>query len=547
VLAGKTLSRTRFNPANVWPLSNIQPVAHSGADEAWMKICLVTTFPPSRGGLSEYGFHIARELQRNPMLSLTVLADELPEPQPELEDFSVVRCWSFDRAGNPAKLLSTIRRLNPDVVWFNLLFTTFGHNPLIAFSGLTTPLLTRLTGYYTHVTLHHLMDGVDLQDAQIRFPRAYRAGGAIATKLLLLSNSVSVLLPLYRRILLDKYRGRNVHVRRHGVLAQRPEYPDFALRNGPGFRILAFGKWGTYKRLESLIAAFRLAAAEMPGARLVVAGTDHPRTPGYVDSVARKYQDDSRIEFVGYVQEKDVPDLFRRASVAVMPYSSSTGSSGVAHLACAYGVPIVCADIADFRQMQEEEGLGIEFYQPGSQNSLAACLLSLWRSPEKQRALGEQNFCVSLRMGIPRIVHDYVRHFDREQRSKALKPMTRGRRLPAWLPTSFLLRRSARWNWRTLAYDAARVRSALESTGGAVSADQDGGGDGHLEVSGGPVNGNVVGSRAGGGSGLSWIPPAGTESQNQARYGNQDEYLEYAAALESADPDQTHHAEGQQE
>ena len=43
-----------------------------------MKICLVTTFPPSTGGLSEYGFHIARELQRNPFLDLTVLADELP-------------------------------------------------------------------------------------------------------------------------------------------------------------------------------------------------------------------------------------------------------------------------------------------------------------------------------------------------------------------------------------------------------------------------------------------------------------------------------------
>ena len=47
-----------------------------------MKICLVTTFPPSRGGLSEYGFHIASELQRNPFLSLTVLADSLDGKDP---------------------------------------------------------------------------------------------------------------------------------------------------------------------------------------------------------------------------------------------------------------------------------------------------------------------------------------------------------------------------------------------------------------------------------------------------------------------------------
>jgi hypothetical protein len=38
-----------------------------------MKICLVTAFPPSRHALNEYGFHIARELQETPGLSLTVL------------------------------------------------------------------------------------------------------------------------------------------------------------------------------------------------------------------------------------------------------------------------------------------------------------------------------------------------------------------------------------------------------------------------------------------------------------------------------------------
>ena len=33
-----------------------------------------------------------------------------------------------------------IRELKPDVVWFNLLFSTFGSNPLAAFAGLTIPL-----------------------------------------------------------------------------------------------------------------------------------------------------------------------------------------------------------------------------------------------------------------------------------------------------------------------------------------------------------------------------------------------------------------------
>src|SRR5260370_12501841 len=119
-----------------------------------MKICLVTAFHPSQGGLNEYGLHIARELQRNPFLNLTILADELPSPQPELPEFSVQRCWSFDDPAPPVRLLAAVRRSKPDVLRLHLLFSTFGRNPLVAFSGLITPVLARLRGSFTHLTIH---------------------------------------------------------------------------------------------------------------------------------------------------------------------------------------------------------------------------------------------------------------------------------------------------------------------------------------------------------------------------------------------------------
>ncbi len=134
-----------------------------------MKICLVTTFPPSQGGLSEYGLHIARELQRNPFIRLTVLSDTISPDQPELEGYSVERCWSFDDPKSSAHILSAIRRIKPDVVWFNLLFSTFGRNPLIAFAGLLTPLLSRLSGCYTHVTFTISWTPSNLQDAGVRY------------------------------------------------------------------------------------------------------------------------------------------------------------------------------------------------------------------------------------------------------------------------------------------------------------------------------------------------------------------------------------------
>jgi glycosyltransferase involved in cell wall biosynthesis len=334
-----------------------------------------------------------------------------------------------------------MRRLKPDVVWFNLLFSTFGRNPINAFLGLLTPLLARLTGRYTHVTLHHLMDTVDLKDAGVRHARTYRFAGAFATRLLLLSNSVSVLMPGYRKILQEKYGRENVHVRSHGVLTRRPEYPDFSRRGNPDHRILAFGKWGTYKRLELMIESFETVAETLPNAKLVIAGGDHPQASGYVESIKKKCAENPRIEFTGYVHEDELPDLFQSSSVAVMPYSSSTGCSGVAHLACAYGIPIVCADLPDFRQMGDVEELAIEFYRPGNAEGLAGCLVDLLTDAEKQRTMAIQNFSTALRMTMPTIVQKYLRHFELDQRTEALRRVTRFRRLPSWAPSKGLLLR----------------------------------------------------------------------------------------------------------
>jgi len=407
-----------------------------------MKICLVTTFPPSHAGLAEYGFHIARELQRNPLLSLTILADELTAPAPEMEEFSVVRCWSFNRANNPARLLRKLHELKPDVIWFNMGFSTFGDRPFPTLTGICIPALSRLSGHYTHVTLHQVIDYVDLRAAGIRFPSLYRAAGYMATRMVLMSNSISVLLPAYRRTLRERYRRDNIHIRVHGIFSGRPEPPDLSLRGSPLHRVLAFGKWGTYKRLEQMLEAFPLIAARVPNVQLVVAGGDHPKTPGYVESVARQHRSDPRIVFTGYVQEDAIPELFKTASVAVMPYSSAAGSSGVAHLACSYGVPILSADITDFREMADEEQIAIKFFDTGNTQSLVDQLVDLLQSPEQQREMAEQNFSAAMRMTMPQVVRQYLRAFDIHQRTKALEPMRRFRRIPSWVPSRSALARA---------------------------------------------------------------------------------------------------------
>jgi glycosyltransferase involved in cell wall biosynthesis len=361
--------------------------------------------------------------------------------------------------------------VRPDVVWFNFAFASFGGKPLPAFLGAATPAIMRLTGHYTHATIHQLMETVDLKDAGVRYPFLYNAAGFIATQLLLFSNSVSVLLPAYRSILRHKYRRGAVYVRNHGVLSGRPEYPDFAQRGNPDHRILAFGKWGTYKRLEPMIEAFEIVSRQDSRAKLVVGGMDHPKTPGYLEAIAKQYWRHPRIEFTGYIPEDRIPALFQSTSVAAMPYTSSAGSSGVAHLACAYGVPIIASDIADFRQLAEEEGLAINFFEPGNVQSLAETLLELLNNSERQMEMGIQNFSAALRMSMPEIIRQYLRTFQLQRQLSALTSVSRLRRLPRWMRphlTRAVSRRLSVSN--TAQFPAARLGNGQHNGNGGVPA-----------------------------------------------------------------------------
>jgi glycosyltransferase involved in cell wall biosynthesis len=280
--------------------------------------------------------------------------------------------------------------------------------------------MARLNGVYSHVTLHQLFETVDLDDAAVSSPRLYRIGGWLTTHLLLSANSISVLLPAYRRTLDEKYKRGKVSIRSHGIFAGKPDPPDFSRRGNPYHRILAFGKWGTYKRLELLIEAFGLVLEQFPNARLVIGGGDHPKTPGYVKSVAERYASE-HISFLGYVPEAGIADLFRDASLTVMPYTSSAGSSGVAHLAAQYGVPVIASEIQDFRELAKHEGIAIRFFASGDAVSLAEQILIALNSPDDLKEMAWRNYAAGVAMSMPSVVRDYMRVFRQQERIKLLQ------------------------------------------------------------------------------------------------------------------------------
>jgi hypothetical protein len=202
---------------------------------------------------------------------------------------------------------------------------------------------------------------------------------------------------------------------------------------------------------------------------LVIAGANHHTKPGYWESIRESQAGNSRIDFRGYVAEEAIPELYATTSVVVMPYDSATGSSGPAHQACEYGVPIVCADIADFRSMADDEDMTVDFYKARDAADLADKLVAILQSPSRQRAAAEHNFSAAMRMTMPSVVRQYLRWFElarhKQTKSGLIRFRLRSSRGPfsSRAVDSQVSRRSSStsWNW-TLQESSAPESAATD-------------------------------------------------------------------------------------
>jgi glycosyltransferase involved in cell wall biosynthesis len=379
------------------------------------RVALVTAFPPGRGDLSEYGFQLARVLKDSFGLTPLIYADLHSgvdhHPDDELPGYNVTRCWRFNSVASFVTLLSKIRKHRPDVVWFNIGLSTMANQPMPAMAASALPCLCRVLGYNTHVTLHAFSENVDFEHAAVSSPALYRFGARLATRLLLRSDGVHLMLPSYREQMLKTFgsRRQNIFVHPHGIFGYGPEDETPAQRT-PG-AVLAFGSWGTYKRLECLMEALPTIRRSLPAAQLWVAGGDHPKARRYLQDCAARYRDVPGVHFLGYVAEEHVAGLFRRASVAVLPYNSSAGSSGVVHLACEHQVPIVAADIPDLRELAEFENLHLAFFPANDPKALASELLRVLADDSIGKSLTEHNLRSVSKLTLREIVADYLRTF----------------------------------------------------------------------------------------------------------------------------------------
>jgi glycosyltransferase involved in cell wall biosynthesis len=194
--------------------------------------------------------------------------------------------------------------------------------------------------------------------------------------------------------------------------------PNYNLPSGPK-KVMAFGKFGTYKKVEILIEAIEIIRKKSNEAiEIVIAGTNSPNTPGYLEQVKEKYAHVPGITFTGYVEENQVQNIFNDSTMVVFPYTSTTGSSGVLHQAGSYGKAVVMPDLGDLSLLVKEEGYSGEFFNPECAESLAKAIGTILNDDAYRIKLASTNYNAACALSMDKIVGMYLESFKQIEYSK---------------------------------------------------------------------------------------------------------------------------------
>ncbi len=153
----------------------------------------------------------------------------------------------------------------------------------------------------------------------------------------------------------------------------------------PGDYILYLGLRIAHKNVEGLLGSFAILAKEFPSLSLVIAGARYS-SPDMVDRWKADPRLQGRIVEATDPTDDEIRRLFAGAKAFVFP--SFAEGFGLPPLeAMAAGVPVVCSDIAVFREVY---GSAVRYVEPESPESIARGVRELLTDPESALRLSKQ-------------------------------------------------------------------------------------------------------------------------------------------------------------
>ena len=397
-----------------------------------MNLAIVSPFPPAITGIGQYGYHVVRELVESARFDrINVLAGWQPgqdifqdaQTSPSL---TVEYPWQSDHLDAGPAILRAIQRLKPDLVWYNLGNSVFGRSPLANLSGFWSLGQVKRAGIPVVVTLHEMAELADLKTLGAPGGPLARLGARLFTHLTTQADVVCFTMRRYMEWLaVRKPQQKSVYIPLGTY--QEPE----RLPESEAPELLFFNTLAPYKGLEVLLAAYGLLLPHYPALRLTIAGAEHPRFPGYSQSLQREYSGLPGIRWLGQVPENSLRKLFSRAQIVALPYTASTGSSSVIYRAAIWGRAMVASDLPETKSVAEERGLAVEFFRNRDAAGLASAIQTLLDAPGLRRAQAEHNYAAIQRGPFEGTCYLYLQAFNQ---ALALRHKPERIEIPAVIP-----------------------------------------------------------------------------------------------------------------
>jgi glycosyltransferase involved in cell wall biosynthesis len=182
-----------------------------------------------------------------------------------------------------------------------------------------------------------------------------------------------------------------------------------------------FGTFGPHK--DPGVVAEAVARLRRRGRvlRLLVAGADHPRYPGFMAACRERHGLNG--SWIGYVPAERLGALFARATIVVVPPLASTGSSGVIYRAMSHGRAVLASDLLDYRALAQDENLELAWFEPGNPADLAQALEALLADRKRRQRLVRHNLEAMTRLGPTQTVDAYLTEFANGDARMAARPM----------------------------------------------------------------------------------------------------------------------------
>jgi rhamnosyl/mannosyltransferase len=147
--------------------------------------------------------------------------------------------------------------------------------------------------------------------------------------------------------------------------------------------ILFVGRLRYYKGLDTLLVAL----SQVPDARLTVVG-DGPMRAAW-ETLSHALNLAARVDFVGEIDDADLPDCYRRADLFVLPANARAEAFGTVLLeAMASGLPCVTTEVGTGTSWIVQDGVTGLVVPPSDPPALAGAITLLLQDSVRRESMG---------------------------------------------------------------------------------------------------------------------------------------------------------------